>query len=1088
MKLKRKWKYSVGFGSFIITLLLFMTILFPLFNKQNIVKAIYGSMPATVYNSYEWNGNLGKFMLNMLRLGTSEYYLQVYQGPIDDGWANTTRIWDNNGTIQRTTIDSLDFATYATYISLCHVYGDIYAVCYDSGSDKMTIKTFSADDADGSIGAAVIDTLTGAWGGTYQPELIQVSGNMFAMIYRNLTGTGGGLQSVYISNSGSMAATVNDTVWYNTTADTDTAHSAVAIDSNTIAIAYTGGGTDGYICTYNISASTGDITNTRADVWEFDTTQGYYVDLYKVKNNVFVLAYSDTADDGWVKTLTISDTGAITKAFIDTLEFANTNTISYNTLFPVNDASIAKDNNGVYGVTCKDSAGDGWIYTMNISSDGSIGASVIDSLEFDVADCIYKAPIAWVNRSWYYISYTSTGNDGWGTVVNITTNWATPVFSTPQPTNGTTGVHIQPRCNITIADQNADLMTLSWFSNTTGSWVHYQTNSSCANGTYRWASPFASYSTKYWWKVYANDTLHNSTAWYYFTTEEEPVSETWQTIVGTAYNGSIKNLTYWRGFSTSINGSIKNLTSFKAISTSINGSIKNITRWNSISTAMNGSIKNMTIWRTFNTDINGSIKNITAKGWTIIDSSLNGSIKNLTSYKVVSDSINGSIKNITSGMIISDTINGSIKNLTMFTAFSTSINGSIKNITVMSWHILDSSLNGSIRNITFMRIVSDSINGSIRNISIEPASPFNIHLFIYNPNPGNGTHGKNYLKKDTTGLTTSVDLWYQNFTTPTALLPGTYSVTINSTLFTNTPSTWNTSTVYAWVWNNNTGGIAPSGPLYVGQQKSGADYTIFRSFLRFDTSIIPDEAVITSAYVKLIVWQDFSTTDFNVTLLSTKPPKPHNPLIPTDYGRSGIGTVSLGQENTTGYANDDMFNITLKPVGLTIIDKTFYTNFSVRSHKDQNQTAPTGNEWITFYGNAMPIANYPKLIVNYTIPSSNWQHHVNLTFYSNSSGPWLPYAHSYVNSNGTVTVPALNFSGVSRYWWNCSWNSNHTNYGNSSIWWFETVNTGTGSGGVIIMSPDGLTSSPVLWGFGGLIIGCSSVLGILVFRRRRDEE
>jgi hypothetical protein len=93
-----------------------------------------------------------------------------------------------------------------------------------------------------------------------------------------------------------------------------------------------------------------------------------------------------------------------------------------------------------------------------------------------------------------------------------------------------------------------------------------------------------------------------------------------------------------------------------------------------------------------------------------------------------------------------------------------------------------------------------------------------------------------------------------------------------------------------------------------------------------------------------------------------------------------------------------------------------------------------------------------------------------------------------VNSNGTVTVPALNFSGVSRYWWNVSANSNHTNYVNSSVWWFETVNIGSGSGGVIIMSPDGLTSSPILWGFGGLIIGCSTVFGFFIIRRRRDEE
>jgi hypothetical protein len=327
-----------------------------------------------------------------------------------------------------------------------------------------------------------------------------------------------------------------------------------------------------------------------------------------------------------------------------------------------------------------------------------------------------------------------------------------------------------------------------------------------------------------------------------------------------------------------------------------------------------------------------------------------------------------------------------------------------------------------------------------------------MNLLVINPNPGNGTHNTNYLKSNASGLTTSIDIFYENFTTPAALMPGDYSMVINSTLFTNTPTTWNTSAVYALVWNNATGGIAPSAPLYVGQLNAAGDYTIFRSFLQFDTSSLPDSAIITSAYIKLIVWQDFSTSDFNVTLLSVKPPKPHNPLIPSDYSRSGIGSVSLGHTNTTGYINDDIFNIVLNAYGINYIYTETPVNFSVRSHKDWNQSAPSigGNEWITFYGNGMPVANYPKLILNYTIPNSNWEHFVNLTWYSNSSGAWTQYNKSYVNSNGTTTVPAINFSGVDSYFWHLEWESNHTNNGSSQIFTFTTVASGSGSGVTIL--------------------------------------
>lgn len=62
-------------------------------------------------------------------------------------------------------------------------------------------------------------------------------------------------------------------------------------------------------------------------------------------------------------------------------------------------------------------------------------------------------------------------------------------------------------------------MTLSWYENSTGSYVLRQTNSSCANGTYRWTDAQATaYNTNYYWKVYCNDGTVNVSSWYSFTT------------------------------------------------------------------------------------------------------------------------------------------------------------------------------------------------------------------------------------------------------------------------------------------------------------------------------------------------------------------------------------------------------------------------------------------------------------------------------------------------------------------------------------------------------------------------------------------
>lgn len=96
-----------------------------------------------------------------------------------------------------------------------------------------------------------------------------------------------------------------------------------------------------------------------------------------------------------------------------------------------------------------------------------------------------------------------------------------PTQSSPSPTNSSTGMSLTPKCNITIADPDGDAMTVNFYENSTGSYVLRQTNSSCANGTYRWTNAQAtSYGLKYYWKVYVNDGKgYNVSSWYCFTTQ-----------------------------------------------------------------------------------------------------------------------------------------------------------------------------------------------------------------------------------------------------------------------------------------------------------------------------------------------------------------------------------------------------------------------------------------------------------------------------------------------------------------------------------------------------------------------------------------
>ncbi|MCK4266199.1 MAG: hypothetical protein KAX31_02890, partial [Thermoplasmata archaeon] len=106
-----------------------------------------------------------------------------------------------------------------------------------------------------------------------------------------------------------------------------------------------------------------------------------------------------------------------------------------------------------------------------------------------------------------------------------------PVFSNETPTNETIGIGSQPWCSIQVNDTDNDTMTINFYENSTGSWIHRQTNNSVVespdwsnNGTYWWQFTQASIqSTQYWWNVTADDGTTNISVTYTFTTNEASV-------------------------------------------------------------------------------------------------------------------------------------------------------------------------------------------------------------------------------------------------------------------------------------------------------------------------------------------------------------------------------------------------------------------------------------------------------------------------------------------------------------------------------------------------------------------------------------
>jgi PKD repeat protein len=95
-----------------------------------------------------------------------------------------------------------------------------------------------------------------------------------------------------------------------------------------------------------------------------------------------------------------------------------------------------------------------------------------------------------------------------------------PGISNPYPPDSSTGIAISPVLNITVSDPEGDNMTLTWLSNSSGSWHVFGTNTSVSNGTYHQTMSNASENAKWWyWKVNVSDgTDYNESNVYKFFT------------------------------------------------------------------------------------------------------------------------------------------------------------------------------------------------------------------------------------------------------------------------------------------------------------------------------------------------------------------------------------------------------------------------------------------------------------------------------------------------------------------------------------------------------------------------------------------
>lgn len=167
--------------------------------------------------------------------------------------------------------------------------------------------------------------------------------------------------------------------------------------------------------------------------------------------------------------------------------------------------------------------------------------------------------------------------------------------------------------------------------------------------------------------------------------------------------------------------------------------------------------------------------------------------------------------------------------------------------------------------------------------------------------------------------------------------------------------------------NTNAGGTANStaSVVYVGDNAAGQQY---RAILNFDTSGLPDTAVITSVTLKLkkqgqVGQNPFAThgnliADIRKTFFGTTVG-----LVASDFQ----ATASNGMAATFGAAPvGGWYVATVSNAGIPFVDRTGTTQFRLRFTLDDNNDSNA--DYLGFYSGESAAANRPQLVITYYVP------------------------------------------------------------------------------------------------------------------------
>jgi hypothetical protein len=363
-----------------------------------------GGINNSIVDMMEYDKFKGKFpdVTNVY----DDVYAIAYSGDGDDGWVKTVEI-QNTGFINNLINDTLEFDKIKALNPKIHlISGNIYALVYCGDSDDgwlVTVKINNNGDIEEIIDSFEFDVEKGG-----EPDIINISGDIYAVAYRGKDDDGF-IKTIEIAPNG----TINDIIIDFEEFDNNKCFypNLIFISEDTYAIAYMGDGDDGWIRTYEIDKN-GLISNNNIDSLEFDVEDGKQPNIINIFENIYAIAYTGKDDDGFIKTIEISNLGNISETIIDSFEFD---------VEKGGEPDIINISGDIYAVAYRGKDDDGFIKTIEISQIGYINNTVIDAFEYDTVKA-YEPAIINISQNFYAIAYKGDGDDGWLKTIEININ------------------------------------------------------------------------------------------------------------------------------------------------------------------------------------------------------------------------------------------------------------------------------------------------------------------------------------------------------------------------------------------------------------------------------------------------------------------------------------------------------------------------------------------------------------------------------------------------------------------------------------------------------------------------------------------